>query len=315
MAFVLAAAAAIALMPALAGAGTAVGLVDRPGGPLRIHSRPVPLLGGVGVAAATLGAVAVVQRGISVAVAAAVGVAMVTGLLDDARTLPPWGRVALVAGAGVVLAVGLPGLPPVAVVGVVALVVACANAVNLVDGQDGLAGGLTVLAAVGMAVVSGWGRSPEGVTLALALAGAAAGFLLWNRPPARIFLGNGGAYAVGTMLATLTVAVTAAVGWRGLLAAGACLGVFAFELVFTVARRFRARTPITAGDRLHSYDVVTVVVGGRTRSTAVFWGLGVVAAGVGIVLGAAPPAAAVAVAAVGLAGSVGLGVVLWSRVR
>ncbi len=129
--------------------------------------------------------------------------------------------------------------------------VACCNAVNMVDGQDGLAAGLGAIAALGLAAVLAAGAFAT--ALPLALAGALAGFLVWNRPPARIFLGDGGAYAVGVLLAASAAQATSA-GWHGLLAAGACLGVFAYELVATIARRLASSAPTVRGDRDHSYD-------------------------------------------------------------
>ena len=125
-------------------------------------------------------------------------------------------------------------------------------------------------------------RLPGVASLGLALAGALAGFLLWNRPPASIFLGNGGAYAVGLLLATMTAAIATAGGWRGLAAAGVCLGVFAFELTFTVVRRLRSRTRLTEGDREHTYDILAMRLGSRPRSTAVLLGAGAACAGAAV---------------------------------
>jgi hypothetical protein len=94
------------------------------------------------------------------------------------------------------------------------LVVVCANAVNIIDGQDGLAGGLAVVAALAVSVlVSAAGLSTVALT-ALAVAGALVGFLVWNRPPARIFLGNGGAYGVGALLGILAWFLTGEGSWR-----------------------------------------------------------------------------------------------------
>ncbi len=80
-----------------------------------------------------------------------------------------------------------------------------ANAVNLSDGLDGLAGGLTVLAALSLAVVAySWGIDAP-AALAAALVGATAGFLWYNRYPARLFLGDAGALALGAGLGGIAV--------------------------------------------------------------------------------------------------------------
>jgi UDP-N-acetylmuramyl pentapeptide phosphotransferase/UDP-N-acetylglucosamine-1-phosphate transferase len=97
--------------------------------------------------------------------------------------------------------------------------------------------GLVAIAGVGLALlVGGTGAAP------LAATGAACGFLLWNRPPARAFLGDGGAYALGVLLVA-GAADASASGWPGLLAAGACLGVFAYELLSTVVRAWLTTPP------------------------------------------------------------------------
>ena len=66
------------------------------------------------------------------------------------------------------------------------------NAVNLLDGLDGVAAGCGLVSALGIAVLDDGARVP-----ALALAGGLAGFLVFNRPPARIYLGDAGAYLIG----------------------------------------------------------------------------------------------------------------------
>ena len=262
--------------------GLATGLVDRPpasepdgDGPpapehLKIHTVPVPVLGGLGVVAAVLGALLV--AGADLPALAILGVVMATaiGLVDDARPQPASVRVVALAVAGVPIAVGLPlgELGPPARVGVVVLLLLLANAVNLIDGQDGLAGGLGAIAGV----------DP---VLALVVAGALVGFLAWNLPPARVFLGNGGAYGLGALLTVLAAQATIGHGWHGLLAAALCLGVFAFELTFTVARRLVAAQGLATGDRRHSYDLLGRSRGNRDRSTLALWTLGAVSAGAG----------------------------------
>jgi UDP-GlcNAc:undecaprenyl-phosphate GlcNAc-1-phosphate transferase len=185
------------------------------------------------------------------------------------------------AAAGALVAVGLPLEPlgPLARPGVVLLLLLLANAVNLIDGQDGLAGGLAAIASVGLAaVIAANGGDPAA---AVALAGGVVGFLAWNLPPARVFLGNGGAYGLGALLTVLATHATLGHGWHGLLAAALCLGVFAFELAFTVVRRLLASQGLATGDRRHSYDLLARYAGNRDRSTLALWTLGAVSAGAG----------------------------------
>jgi UDP-GlcNAc:undecaprenyl-phosphate/decaprenyl-phosphate GlcNAc-1-phosphate transferase len=278
--------------------GLATGLVDRPaadGGPatqdqLKIHAVPIPVLGGLGVMTASLATLLVVGDGLPVVAIAGVIVATAIGLVDDARPLPASVRIVTLTVAGVLLAVGLP-LDPVgslaragvvlllARAGVVVLLLLLANAVNLIDGQDGLAGGLGAIASAGLAaVIAANGEDP---VLAVTLAGALVGFLAWNLPPARVFLGNGGAYGLGSLLTVLAAQATTLHGYHGLLAAGLCLGVFAFELTFTVVRRLIGAQRLATGDRRHSYDLLGRSRGNRDRSTLALWTLGAVSAGAG----------------------------------
>jgi UDP-GlcNAc:undecaprenyl-phosphate/decaprenyl-phosphate GlcNAc-1-phosphate transferase len=293
MPFFVAIALALVLTWAARRLGLATGLVDRPldvepegerppgADELKIHTVPIPVLGGLGVVAAVLGALLVAGADLPLLAVAGVVMATVIGLVDDAWPQPASVRLVALVIAGVPIAVGLPlgplGAP--AQVGVVVLLVLMANAVNLIDGQDGLAGGLGAIASVGLAaVIAANGADP---TLALVVAGALVGFLAWNLPPARVFLGNGGAYGLGALLTVLAAQATVGHGWHGLLAAALCLGVFAFELSFTVVRRLVASQRLATGDRKHSYDLLGRSRGNRDRSTLALWTLGAVSAGAG----------------------------------
>jgi UDP-GlcNAc:undecaprenyl-phosphate/decaprenyl-phosphate GlcNAc-1-phosphate transferase len=315
MPFLLAAVFGIVLTPLARRVGLAAGLVDRPGDALHIHAVPVPYLGGVVVLGAAFGAAAAVGSVPDPSVWVSAGVMLAAGLLDDRWGLPAWVRLVIQAGAGVILVAGgfdLEALGLAASAGMVLVVMASANAVNMVDGQDALAGGLSLIAALGLAILASWGGAAVLRDLAIGLAGGLFAFLVWNRPPARIFLGNGGAYGVGLVLALLAASAVDRLGWSGILAAGACLGIFAFDLVFTVGRRLVWRRRMFPGDRFHSYDIVAEKLG-RNRSTLVFWVAGLAAAGLGLLIGLLPPSGGLLVLAVGFAVAAAGAVWLWSR--
>jgi UDP-GlcNAc:undecaprenyl-phosphate/decaprenyl-phosphate GlcNAc-1-phosphate transferase len=308
--FLVAVALAAVLTPAARWLGHAIGLLDRPGEPLKIHSEPVPVLGGWAVMAAALTAPAIVGHPVPVAVVAAVLLMLAGGTVDDLKTLRPPAKLLLQAVVAGILVVGFQ--PDAAgAVALVVLVLGCTNAVNVVDGQDGLAGGLAAVAAVGFGVVLE-GVAPERAALAFAFAGALCAFLVWNRPPARIFLGNGGAYAVGTLLAALAAMAVDEKGAAAVPPALLCLGVFLFDLAFTVVRRI-GRSSLATGDRLHSYDLLSVALRGRGRATLAFIGIGALATGLAVIGDASATGTAVALA-IGSAGAAGVcGHLLWSR--
>jgi UDP-GlcNAc:undecaprenyl-phosphate GlcNAc-1-phosphate transferase len=320
----------LVLMPLARRAGPGLGLVDRPAAPpragpasaegLKIHSTAISVLGGTAVVLAALAGPAVLGHRPSVWIALAAIIGLAVGLVDDARTLPPLVRALGLAVAGTALGVGLLragyGVEWMAVA--IALSLACSNGVNLLDGQDGLVGGVGLAGTLGLAaLVPALGiRGPAavggGTDLPLALGGALLAFLLWNRPPARLFLGNGGAYAVGILLAGPALSLLVAHGWRGVLAAGTCLGVVAFELVTTLVRRTRSRAAVTAGDRSHSYDVVAGRVG-RTQSTLIFWAVGAAAMGLCLLVATVSIGIAIAIAGT-MAAAAGLAALsLWNR--
>jgi UDP-GlcNAc:undecaprenyl-phosphate GlcNAc-1-phosphate transferase len=232
------------------------------------------------------------------------------GFIDDIHPMPVRVRLAALLGAGIVWAIVAPaaGSWDAAMGGI--LVVVLANAVNLIDGQDGLAGSLALIAAVGLSVILGQG---EYRTLGFAMAGALGGFLVWNKPPAKIFLGNGGAYGLGASLAVLS---TGALGVRGVgegVPVVLCLSPFLFELVFTVVRRSVSGSALSGGDRLHTYDLLSVRLGSRARST-----LAMAAVGILLTLSAiALQDASLALSLLALAAAVALGVVagvsLWTK--
>jgi UDP-GlcNAc:undecaprenyl-phosphate/decaprenyl-phosphate GlcNAc-1-phosphate transferase len=315
MSFFLAIALGLVLTWGARRVGLATGLVDRPppagADGLKIHAVPIPVLGGLGVMAATLAALPLTGGGLPPTVVAGVITATAIGLIDDARPLGARIRIVGLTAAGVLLAVGLPldQLSTFASPGVVLLLLLLTNAVNLIDGQDGLAGGLGAIACAGLAaVLAADGGEP---TAAVVLSGSLVGFLAWNLPPARVFLGNGGAYGLGALLAVLAAQATLEHGWHGLLAAGLCLGVFAFELSFTVVRRLLASQGLATGDRRHSYDLLARYAGNRDRSTLALWTLGAVSAGAGYVADKVSLAAAVTILGVALVIGAAAGGRLW----
>ena len=235
---------AVVATPVAATIATRIGLVDRPG-PLKVHDRPVPYLGGAAVLAAIAGPVAGAHPYALVPLALAFAV----GLVDDLGDLSPFARVVMEIGIGVAVAF-VPArheLPRVVLA--VVVVVLLLNAINLLDGLDGLAATVGIGSAVGFAIVLG-GASAE---LPLALAGALAGFLVWNRPPARVYLGDAGSYLIGTALA---ISMLDALQRPAATAAGATLfvGVAAADTSVAILRRLRARRPLLRGDRGHVYD-------------------------------------------------------------
>jgi UDP-GlcNAc:undecaprenyl-phosphate GlcNAc-1-phosphate transferase len=162
--------------------------------------------------------------------------------------------------------------------------------VNLFDGLDGLVGSVGLVTALGLAWLAGSRGLEAG--MALALAAALAGFLILNWHPARVFLGDAGAYVVGMLLAHLII-VSSSGGSLEILVASALLGVFAIDLLVTMLRRRLVGAPMFLGDRSHIYDQLRdrgwSVPGVALVMAAVQAAICLIAVGVDRVFGAAWP--------------------------
>jgi UDP-GlcNAc:undecaprenyl-phosphate GlcNAc-1-phosphate transferase len=236
-------AVALVATPLVRRFAVARGVLDAPG-PLKIHREPVPYLGGAAVLLALVPALAATRAWWLVPVVGAAAL----GIADDVRSLSPRFRLAAQIVVGVAAGAAAPAPGRLGGVVTAVLVVGLANAVNLVDGMDGLASGLVALSAVGFVAIGGDGR-----VAALALAGALVGFAVFNRPPARIYLGDGGAYLLGTTLAMLAAQALHghAHAWP---AVPLLVGLPAADTAIAIVRRRRARRPVFLGDRSHVYD-------------------------------------------------------------
>ena len=225
------------------------GVVDRPG-PLKPQAAPVPYLGGVAVLLGLGVGLGLGHPMLGVPLAGAA----VLGVADDAADLPALarlvGQVAVGLGVGLTVPTRIGGAGGTVLVAVVTVLLV--NGVNFLDGLDALAAGVVAVGCVAAALMMG---GPARV-VAVAGAGALAGFLLYNRPPARVYLGDAGSYLLGALLAAL-VAWGWSAGTRPEVSA-AVLALAALpvgEVAFAVVRRARDHRPITVGDRRHPYDL------------------------------------------------------------
>lgn len=280
---------AVTVTPLAGALARRLGVLDRPG-PFKVQLEPVPYFGGLAVFAAVAAVAGPGQPAVMVPLA----LALALGLVDDRRGLSPGARLACEFGVGALVALTVAGSGGVGRLAAVVAVVVLINAVNLLDGLDGLASAVGLASAAGFAaLVDGDGRR-----LALALGGALAGFLVHNRPPARIYLGDAGSYLLGAALAVLVILAWSDGNQPGVPAATvAMVAVPAGELVVAVLRRWATRRPLFTGDRDHVYDQLVRRGWSTMRTTVVF---AVAQAGMGTLgVAAAHQGRAAAVATVG----------------
>jgi UDP-GlcNAc:undecaprenyl-phosphate GlcNAc-1-phosphate transferase len=190
-----------------------MGMMDRPSA-RKVHTRPVPRLGGAAIYLAVLvAAVALGERyrfaQFGSIIVGATGISFL-GLLDDR-----WGVRPIVKIIGQVLAalllwatgvrVGTFHLPPLDLAITVFWVGYITNGINLLDNMDGLAGGVAAIAAAYFALMCAFSGQYLVGALSVAVLGACLGFLFYNLNPASIFMGDSGALFLGFTLAAVGI--------------------------------------------------------------------------------------------------------------
>ena len=271
------------LMPLFVRLSLKIGAISETGG-RHIGSSPVGRLGGVGALFGVISSIfiqAFVDDSLRSAilsnygqmVGVSVGVVMIAGIgvIDDIYRLPAilkFGVQVITAfityGCGLrISGLDLPLIEPfilgwfslpVTVFWIVGLV----NAVNLIDGLDGLAGGVLFFAAVVNLVTAVSTGSIIPAALMVSLGGAILGFLLFNWYPAKIYLGDGGAYSFGYILAVsgLLAPVQKASTSIALLVPILAIGLPIIDTFLTVFRRFLGGKGIFSADRGHLHHIL-----------------------------------------------------------
>ena len=272
-AFAVATVVSLVLTPLAIRAALRLGVLDRPG-EHKSHATPTPYLGGVAIVLAVTLAIllAAVVRGEELATLSQLlgllGIALamaLTGLVDDLRGLPVALRFGLQFAAALGLwaigiRVSLTGLTLVDLPLTVLWTVGITNAMNLLDNMDGLSASTATIASLWFGVIALINGQVLVGALAFAVAGAAAGFLRDNRPPARIYMGDAGSLFLGIMLASLGMQLSLG---RGMLATAAIpilvltVPVLDTALV-TVARLRHGISPFQGGRDHTSHRLVRV---------------------------------------------------------
>jgi UDP-GlcNAc:undecaprenyl-phosphate GlcNAc-1-phosphate transferase len=284
LAFLLALVLSAVLTPAVRRLALKYGIVDRPGEGRKIHTKPIAYLGGLAIFAAFLIAVAVTLAPSRQLDALLLGCAILVavGVVDDVRGLSPWTKlgwqflaagVALAGGIGItsftnplggeiilnnwrfgVVVAGVSfHISPLANALSLLWMVGLANTINFLDGLDGLACGVSGIAATIMFALSVGPHvhQPGVALLAIILAGAAFGFLPYNFYPAKIFMGDSGALFLGLVLAMLAIYSGAKLATATLV-----LGLPILDAMWAVTRRLWHHTSPFKADRGHFHHLL-----------------------------------------------------------
>ena len=197
----------------------------------KFHAVAVPRIGGVGVLAGVLSAILASllfdgnsnQFGLLVLLCGSI--AFTAGIIEDfTKKVGVKERLLATAISGLcggfllggwLTRLDVPGLDYVIAIPVISILITCiaisgvANAYNIIDGYNGLAAVVSIFVLFGIAYVARQVGDTQITTISLAMVGSIAGFLVWNFPRGLIFLGDGGAYLIGFMIAELSVLLVA----------------------------------------------------------------------------------------------------------
>ena len=260
-----------------------------------LHDVPVPRTGGIGMLVVVFGAFAAVAltvppfEGMEVLFGSTLAIAVLS-FLDDRFTLGAGTRLLVHVGAAVCLLAGgfmpvtfeLPGLvwwwsvPSAWIFGVL-FVVWLTNLYNFMDGMDGFAGGMAVFGFATYAVLGALSGNTMFALLNMVVAASAAGFLLFNFPPAKIFMGDVGASTLGFLVAAFSL-------WAdrdGLFPLWISLLVFSpfvVDATITLFRRLLRVEKVWEAHKSHYYQRLVQLGWGHRRTVLAEYGLMMVSA-------------------------------------
>jgi len=267
------------------------GVVDKPDGAVKTHSKPIAYLGGLGIlfgfATGILAGLFLLEQvemlkpylKLLIGILGGASVACFVGLVDDLLDIRPSRKIlGQLFAASILIAAGIrPNLSVIftqlgmhipaaldTILGVpivIIFVLGATNSLNLLDGLDGLCAGVTAIITLGMLIlavhIGTWNLSSTGdpvrAIVGLSLVGGALGFLPFNKSPAKIFMGDAGSMLLGFVVAAMMIlfAERQPLWWM------ASLMIFGLPILDTAValiRRLLNKRPLFVSDRGHIYD-------------------------------------------------------------
>jgi UDP-GlcNAc:undecaprenyl-phosphate GlcNAc-1-phosphate transferase len=226
------------------------GILDKPGSH-KSHSQPVPYLGGLAIWLGLVVGLAIAAPELK-RIPALLTVILVLGLVDDLFSAKVIVKLSVelsvaIAAVGLGFVWQITDSYPLNVGLTLLWMIGITNAFNLLDNMDGLSSVVAAAGLVGVALLA-----PVTAVFALPMTGALIGFLIWNRPPARMYMGDAGSLMLGFALSIVTI--TAANQLRGLHSLALLAGPVAvaiFDTSLVVVSRIMAGLPIQVGGRDH----------------------------------------------------------------
>lgn len=297
------------LTPAARAFGTRFGALDMPA-ERKVHTKPIPRIGGLAVFLAFMFTCCIGQRLFPNAgylykynFNTAMGhtgaiLILLCGLFDDFRRLNPWvklffqiaaGTFAFFGGAAItnffVAGYGIAFNPFFSYVVTILWFLLFINAVNLVDGLDGLAGGLVFFTCLVMAFSTYFHSQYLYTFYFIIVSGAVLGFLKYNFNPASIFLGDGGSYFLGYVIAILSIRSSAKSNVSVLMLIPLlALGVPIFDAVLSPIRRYIRGRSMFQPDKGHIHHALLRMGLTSRKAVMMIYGISMVLCVAGILL-------------------------------
>lgn len=266
VAFIVALAVAYLITPTIKDLAVKAGAMDAPDA-RKVHTKPIPRMGGLaiylGFVLAVIASMHINREVMGLLLGGTV--ILIVGIIDDLKQLSPKVKLAGQILAAVVLVLfdiriewitnpfgDMLYLEYLSVPLTLLWVVGLTNTVNLIDGLDGLAAGVSTIAAVTILLVALQQNFLTVAILMAALAGSALGFLQHNFNPAEIFMGDTGSMFLGYMLAAISVTGTVkSAATIALIVPIVALGLPIMDTAFAILRRYRNGRPIFKPDKGH----------------------------------------------------------------
>lgn len=261
--FGLALALSLMLVPVAKTIALRFGIMDKPDMKLKKHKTPVPYLGGAAVFLAFFAALFIERmldagtlKGLTGLILGS-SMMFLLGLADDIKKLSvPFKFSVQVLAALTLVIFGIKieflGNSALNVLFTILWMVGVTNAFNLMDIMDGLAGGVALAACMMFFVLGSEGGKLFSPFASLALAGSILGFLFYNKPPAKIFMGDAGSLFIGFMLAALSVTESYSyTNSYAVFAPVVILGLPVFDTLFVMWMRWKLGKPVYYGSPDH----------------------------------------------------------------
>lgn len=245
-----------------------IGAMDKPTLDRKTQKEPIPYLGGVAIASSIsiLTFAAVIKSNNTQATFPLAAMLLfpaiflgVVGLIDDLRTLPPLPRLIIQTVTAVVVSIFLIKTDTVAIhfdstildeVIMVFWIIGICNSINFFDNLDGGAAGTVAVSSLGIAAIA-LGEGQELIAaLSIVTAGSTLGFLMWNKSPAKIYMGDAGALFLGVIVSVLTIRLNPGITpqWSSIALLPMLLAVPILDTCVAVFSRIkRGISPFTGG--------------------------------------------------------------------